>query len=64
MPTGTGSTDEGMPQACRCWDRAEGEGKMSELEPTPELPDKTPIREIRFPTRIKNGARNVGRGIA
>jgi hypothetical protein len=27
---------------------------MSELEPTPELPDKTPIREVRFPTRIKN----------
>jgi len=43
-----------MPQACRCWDRAEGEGKMSELEPTPELPDKTPTREVRFPTRIKN----------
>jgi len=27
---------------------------MSELEPTPELPDDTPVREVRFPTRIKN----------
>jgi hypothetical protein len=26
---------------------------MSELEPTPELPDNTPIREVRFPPRIK-----------
>jgi DNA-directed RNA polymerase alpha subunit len=25
---------------------------MSELEPSPELPDDTPIREVRFPTRI------------
>ena len=30
---------------------------MSELEPTPELPDKTPTHEVRFPTRInKRGA--------
>ena len=27
---------------------------MSELEPTPELPDSTPIREVRFPNRIKD----------
>ena len=27
---------------------------MSELEPTPELPDDTPIREVQLPTRIKN----------
>ena len=27
---------------------------MSELEPTPELPDDTPVREVRFPMRIKN----------
>ena len=27
---------------------------MSELEPTPELPDTTPIREVKFPGRIKN----------
>jgi DNA-directed RNA polymerase alpha subunit len=38
---------------------------MSELEPTPELPDNTPIREVRFPTRIKNalfasGLKTVG----
>ena len=38
---------------------------MSELEPTPELPDKTPTREVRFPTRIKNvllaaGLKTVG----
>ena len=38
---------------------------MSELEPTPELPDDTPIREVQFPTRIKNalfaaGLKTVG----
>jgi DNA-directed RNA polymerase alpha subunit len=38
---------------------------MSELEPTPELPDDTPIREVLFPTRIKNalfaaGLKTVG----
>ena len=26
---------------------------MSELDPTPELPDNTPIREVRFAPRIK-----------
>jgi DNA-directed RNA polymerase alpha subunit len=44
--------------------RVEGE-KMSELEPTPELPDNVPIREVQFPTRIKNalfaaGLKTVG----
>jgi len=38
---------------------------MSELEPTPELPDDTPVREVRFPTRIKDalfaaGLKTVG----
>ena len=38
---------------------------MSELEPTPELPDNTPIREVRFPARIKDalfaaGIKTVG----
>ena len=38
---------------------------MSELEATPELPDNTPIREVRFPTHIKNalfaaGLKTVG----
>jgi DNA-directed RNA polymerase alpha subunit len=38
---------------------------MSELEPTPELSDKTPTREVRFPFRIKNalfaaGLKTVG----
>ena len=38
---------------------------MSELEPTPELPDDTAIREVRFPTRIKDalfaaGQKTVG----
>jgi hypothetical protein len=38
---------------------------MSELEPTPELPDDTPIREVRFPTRMKDalfaaGLKTVG----
>lgn len=26
---------------------------MNGIEPTPELPDNTPIREVRFPVRIK-----------
>jgi hypothetical protein len=38
---------------------------MSELEPTPELPDDMAIREVRFPTRIKDalfaaGLKTVG----
>ena len=38
---------------------------MSELETTPQLPDNTPIREVQFPTRIKNalfaaGLKTVG----
>jgi DNA-directed RNA polymerase alpha subunit len=27
---------------------------MSELEPTPELPDDTPIDRVRLPTRIRS----------
>jgi DNA-directed RNA polymerase alpha subunit len=38
---------------------------MSELDPTPELPDDTPVREVRLPTRIKDalfaaGVKTVG----
>ena len=38
---------------------------MSELEPTPELPDNTPVREVQFPDRIKDalfaaGIKTVG----
>jgi DNA-directed RNA polymerase alpha subunit len=38
---------------------------MSELAPTPELPDDTPIERVRLPTRIRNvldvaGLRTVG----
>ena len=38
---------------------------MSELEPTPELPDDIAIRDVRFPTRIKDalfagGIKTVG----
>ena len=38
---------------------------MSEIDPTPELPDNTPIREVRFPDRIKDalfaaGLKTVG----
>ena len=33
---------------------------MSELEPTPELPDDTPIREVQLPTRIKNALLAAG----
>jgi DNA-directed RNA polymerase alpha subunit len=43
-------------------DRAEGE-QMSELEllnPTPELPDDTPVSQVRFPTRILNALRAAG----
>jgi DNA-directed RNA polymerase alpha subunit len=28
---------------------------MSELDPTPELPDDTPIERVRLPARIRNG---------
>ena len=39
---------------------------MGELEPTPELPDNTPTREVRFPDRIKDalfasGLKTVGK---
>jgi DNA-directed RNA polymerase alpha subunit len=48
--------------------RTEGEGQMSErhmLDPTPELPDDTPIDRVRFPARIQNvlvaaGLKTVG----
>ncbi len=33
---------------------AENETEMSELDPTPELPDDTPIARVRLPIRIKN----------
>src|ERR1700758_4978129 len=33
---------------------------MSELDPTPELPDNMPIREVRFPTQIKDALRAAG----
>ena len=38
---------------------------MNELEPTPELPDDTSIREVRFPLRIRDtlfatGIKTVG----
>jgi DNA-directed RNA polymerase alpha subunit len=33
---------------------------MSELEPTPELPDNMSIREVRFPPRIKNALFGAG----
>jgi hypothetical protein len=38
---------------------------MSELEPTPERPDDTSIRKVRFPERIKDalfaaGLKTVG----
>ena len=39
---------------------------MSELEPTPELPDNMPVRDVRFPTQIKSalfaaGLKSVGK---
>jgi DNA-directed RNA polymerase alpha subunit len=37
--------------------RPKGKGKMNErhlVDPTPELPDDTPIEGVRFPTRIRN----------
>jgi DNA-directed RNA polymerase alpha subunit len=33
---------------------------MSELEPTPELPDNTAIREVQFPTRIRDALYAAG----
>jgi len=38
---------------------------MSKLEPTPELPDNTPTRDVDFPTRIRDalfaaGLKTVG----
>jgi DNA-directed RNA polymerase alpha subunit len=33
---------------------------MSELDPTPELPDDTAVREVRFPTRIKSALFEAG----
>jgi Bacterial RNA polymerase, alpha chain C terminal domain len=33
---------------------------MSELVPTPELPDDTPIREVSFPPRIKDALSAAG----
>jgi DNA-directed RNA polymerase alpha subunit len=54
------------PPACRFG--VEGEGEMSEqhiLDPTPELPDDTPIENVQLPTRIRNvlaaaGLKTVG----
>ena len=39
---------------------------MSELEPTPDLPDNISLREVRFPTRMKKalfaaGSKTVGK---
>jgi DNA-directed RNA polymerase alpha subunit len=33
---------------------AENETEMSELDPTPELPDDTPIARVRLPSRLRN----------
>lgn len=33
---------------------------MSELDPTPELPDKMSIREVRFPTQIRDALLAAG----
>jgi DNA-directed RNA polymerase alpha subunit len=37
--------------------------KMSDsdlVDPTPELPDDTPIERVRFPTRVQNGLATAG----
>jgi hypothetical protein len=43
---------------------AEKETEMSELDPTPELPDDTPIARVRLPIRIRNvleaGLKTIG----
>jgi DNA-directed RNA polymerase alpha subunit len=49
------------PPACRVG--VEGEGEMSEqhiLDPTPELPDDTPIENVQLPTRIRNVLADAG----
>jgi DNA-directed RNA polymerase alpha subunit len=33
---------------------AENETELSELDPTPELPDDTPIARVRLPSRLRN----------
>jgi hypothetical protein len=33
---------------------------MSELDPTTELPDDTPISDVKLPTRIQNALTGVG----
>jgi DNA-directed RNA polymerase alpha subunit len=41
----------------------ESEGRMSEptaLQPTPELPDDTPLDNVEFPTRIRNVLAHAG----
>jgi DNA-directed RNA polymerase alpha subunit len=43
--------------ACHQLRQAEGQGKMTErhlIDPTPELPDETPIENVRFPTHVRN----------
>ncbi len=43
--------------------QAEGEGEMSDLrtlDPTPELPDDTPIGDVEFPARIRNVLATAG----
>ena len=34
--------------------------EMSELDPTPELPDDTPISDVKLPTRIQNALTAAG----
>jgi DNA-directed RNA polymerase alpha subunit len=54
------------PPLGRAW--AEGEGEMNEqhrIDPTAELPDNTPIEDVRFSTRLRNvlavgGLKTVG----
>src|SRR5258708_35798061 len=51
-----------------CARRRQGEGEVNEpnmLDPTPELPDDTPISDVEFPARIRNvlaaaGLKTVG----
>jgi DNA-directed RNA polymerase alpha subunit len=61
-------TGPARPRSVNAGTGIEDEAEMNErhlIDPTPELPDDTPIEDIRFPTRLRNalaaeGLKTVG----
>src|SRR3979409_426334 len=53
--TPTGSTRRPAQKETRGWSK-----ERSELDPTTELPDDTPISDVKLPTRIQNALTGVG----